>query len=437
MARPPTGDSARPPRTPPAHMLAGSVEADGGDRPGTGGSAKQRPYSSGGSSQGSHGRLSSRGAQRSPHVTINSGTGLPAAPGMQASGRPGSTSSRSERRKDELFGGPSPMPRSARSAGSSARGSARSRPNTAPEASSRGTTAEFEETMHNEPDVLRPDSASSEASSVVEARLVQFQKSFKNKNSAKFHNLQDAFRRSDTNKNGVLGADEIADAMVSLDIPVDKPVIKRLLDRGSNPEGLNFKEFQDQLWLDEKMESMIGKSGAVAGAKGDSSGKKFLWTPLKNPAFKQGTINDTLEAEKIEKGQIPDRLDGNFSSVAYNILSLDPDGKHVPPTVRLPIPSRVKLFDPPPPLGRRIAYDRGDSPYDVINLSEGPLSVNQDANRAHVFQVPVRYDNWFGIPPSLEGIATPLSLNHLLSLALSSSRFATQYLILIPPTSGS
>ena len=27
----------------------------------------------------------------------------------------------------------------------------------------------------------------------------------------------------------------------------------------------------------------------------------------------------------------------------------------------------------------------------------------------------------------------PLSLNHLLSLALSSSRFATQYLILIPP----
>lgn len=390
MVRPPTGDSAKPPRPAPAHMLAGSVEADGIDRPSSGGSAKQRPYSSGGSSQGSRGRIASRGLQRSPHVTLNSAAGFPPAPGMLASGRPGSTSARSERRKDELFGGPSTQPRSARSAAGSARGSVRSRPNTAPESSSRGTTAEFEKTLKNESDLLRPDSARSDASSVVEARLVQFQKSFKNKNSAKFHNLQDAFRRSDTNKNGVLGADEIADAMVSLDIPVDKQVIKRLLGRGANPEGLNFQEFQNQLWLDEKMESMIGNSGAVAGAKGDSSGKKFLWTPLKNPAFKQGTINDTLEAEKMEKGLIADRLDGNFSSVGYNILSLDPDGKRVPPSVRLPIPSRVQLFDPPPPLGRRVAYDRGDSPYDVINLSEGPLNVNQDPSRAHVFQVPVR-----------------------------------------------
>lgn len=316
---------------------------------------------------------------------------------MRASMRSGGSSARNERRKDELFGPPSPHP-------ASARGGASSRPNTAPDyisrSLSRSSTQDLQATLKLDPMImhagggngsLRPATSESNASSVVEARLVQFQKSFVNKNSAKCRNLQDAFRRSDTNKNGTLGAEEIADAMKSLDIPVDNAVINRLLARGVDPQGLNFQEFRDQLWMDSKMDSYIGKGDSAGGGSGDNSKAKFLWTPLKNPLRSVGTINDTLEQDRIDAGMVHERLDGNFSSVAYNILSFNPASKPVPPTVRIPVKNRVKLFDPPPPLGRRVAYDRGDSPYDVINLSEGLLGVHkQDDARARVFQAPVR-----------------------------------------------
>uniref|UniRef100_A0A7S1DH40 EF-hand domain-containing protein n=1 Tax=Hemiselmis andersenii TaxID=464988 RepID=A0A7S1DH40_HEMAN len=396
-----TSPSPRPSPRPSPHAMGADAPPS---RPA---SSNRRPHTS--RSEGERG--GSRAGTGTPRVMTassrgsGSGGAFPAAPGMYGGGVPGSRGSTARSRKDELFGtggglqGASPKPPRSRPASAPSRSSSRAeeRAETARSgaSSSRGSTEVFDEVVadHDRERELRPTTASSEASSVVEGKLVQFQKSFRDKNSTKFHNLQEAFRNSDTNKNGVLGAEEIAHAMRALDIPVDKPVIHRLLARAEGKDGLSFQEFRDQLWIDDRMTTVVDeRKNARAGSKGDNAGQKYLWTPLKNPSHFVGTLNDTLEVDTIEAGTIRHRLDGNFSSVQYDILALDENRRGIHPSVRIPVKQRVALFDPPPPLGRRVAYDRGDCPYDVVNLNDGlpGMQRSEASMRSSRFQAPVR-----------------------------------------------
>lgn len=199
-------------------------------------------------------------------------------------------------------------------------------------------------------------------------------------------------RRSDVNKAGVLGRDEIASAMRSVDIPVDQAVIDRLLAK-CNTKGMSFQDFRDQLWIDDRMTVVIDeRKNARAGSRGDNSGAKYLWSPIKGPQAQRyvGAFNDTLEADRIAAGLIPPRLDSNFSSVQYDILTLDQQPQSIDPLVHVPVKNRPYLYDPPAPAGRRVAYDKGEYPYDVVSLrSRAVDSVGQEG-KSILFQVPVR-----------------------------------------------
>lgn len=119
---------------------------------------------------------------------------------------------------------------------------------------SRPTTAPAARTRQEEE---RPETASSETSSACEERLLTFQKFFQDKNFAKFSRLKDAFRDVDKDKNGVLGPEEVGMAMASLDIPIDKNIIDRLMSRCDDPEQMSMQEFKDLLWIDDTMETYI------------------------------------------------------------------------------------------------------------------------------------------------------------------------------------
>ena len=64
------------------------------------------------------------------------------------------------------------------------------------------------------------------------------------KNLTKFKKLKDAFRNVDVDKNGVLGPDEVAEAMASLDIPVDKRLVDHLMSRCDDHTSMSLMDFK-------------------------------------------------------------------------------------------------------------------------------------------------------------------------------------------------
>jgi hypothetical protein len=136
------------------------------------------------------------------------------------------------------------------------------------------------------------------------------------------------------------------------DIPVDQQVIDRMIARSSK-NGLNFQDFRDQLWIDDRMSTVIDERKNVrAGAKGDNANSKYLWSALQANQGLVGSFNDTLEADRISAGTMPPRLDSNFSSVQYDILNHDSIARTIHPTINVPVKNRVHFFDPPAPAGR-------------------------------------------------------------------------------------
>ncbi len=152
-------------------------------------------------------------------------------------------------------------------------------------------------------------------------------------------------------KNGILGREELAAAMRLCDIPVDEAVIDRMIAR-CEKNGLTFQDFRDMLWIDDRMATVIDeRKNRRAGMRGDNFNAKYLWTALKANQKFVGAFNDTLEADRISAGTMAPRLDSNFSSVQYDILSHDSTARPIPPEVHVPVKNRVHLFDPPAPAG--------------------------------------------------------------------------------------
>lgn len=121
--------------------------------------------------------------------------------------------------------------------------------------------------------------------------------------------------------------------------------------------------------MDQSMDSLFHRSQSVgAGGRGDNANARHLWAPAKTVNKFIGTINDTLEAERQATGPPPGpRLNLNFSSVRYDILTLGRGG-HVDPSVRVPVKERKTIFDSPYPRGRRTAFDKGDTPFNILSL---------------------------------------------------------------------
>lgn len=189
------------------------------------------------------------------------------------------------------------------------------------------------------------------------------------------------FRDTDLAKRGRIDRDGMLAAMRRLDIPVDPRVVDALMARCGDPAaGMTLNDFRDHLWVDDRMDAVIDeRRNARAGSKGDQSGAKYLWTAARpggsggggRPAAAVGTLNDTLEADRRAAGVLPPRLDFNMSSVRYDIVSFDGRGRAAErPDARLAVPVRRRpsLFSPPPPAGRRVAFDHGDTPYNVVTL---------------------------------------------------------------------
>jgi len=186
----------------------------------------------------------------------------------------------------------------------------------------------------------------SDASSKVDQRLNNFQEIFTRKFQTKFTKLGDRFRFVDEDKRGALGKVELKRVFEKMSAPVDDAIINKLLNRCENPEeGVTLKEFGALLGNETQPMSLL-QNRDPGGNFGDNAKQKFLWVPAKNT--KLGSLNDTLEAEKIEKGLLPPRLDLNFSGVRYDIISLGHGLDRTPASVRVPVKNRLALFDPPP-----------------------------------------------------------------------------------------
>jgi len=74
------------------------------------------------------------------------------------------------------------------------------------------------------------------------------------------------------------------------------------------------------------------------------------------------------EADRREDGLLTERLDGNFSGVQYNIINFDSSTRPIPPTVIVPIRKRDALYEFPHPHGRRVNFDHGDTPWNVVSV---------------------------------------------------------------------
>ena len=79
------------------------------------------------------------------------------------------------------------------------------------------------------------------------------------------------------------------------------------------------------------------------------------------------TVHALQEADKREDGHHTERLDGNFSGVQYNILNFDDTIRPIPGSVIVPIKKRDTLYEFPHPHGRRVSYDHGDTPWNVLS----------------------------------------------------------------------
>mmetsp|Transcript_50933 Transcript_50933/g.159136 ORF Transcript_50933/g.159136 Transcript_50933/m.159136 type:complete len:99 (-) Transcript_50933:323-619(-) len=88
-------------------------------------------------------------------------------------------------------------------------------------------------------------------------------------------------------------------------------------------------------------------------ARGDNENQKYLWTPAVSVGKYIGSINDTLEADKRDEGHNHPRIDFNFSSVRYDILSFNQQKGDENAIIKLPVKKRPALFENPIPFGRR------------------------------------------------------------------------------------
>mmetsp|Transcript_9657 Transcript_9657/g.21986 ORF Transcript_9657/g.21986 Transcript_9657/m.21986 type:complete len:434 (-) Transcript_9657:88-1389(-) len=230
-------------------------------------------------------------------------------------------------------------------------------------------------------------------SSDLQNRLSKFQAVFQNKNAAKFSLMSKAFRSVDADKNGILGRSEIVQMMQSLDIPAEEKIVDRLMSKCSSSVGMTIQDFRNLLWVDETVgcyiDDRLNKRGDV---RGDNDNQKYLWTPAPSVGKYIGSINDTLEADKRDEGNVHPRIDFNFSSVRYDILSFNRPKGEENLSIKLPVKKRPALFDNPMPVGRRVAYDRGDTPWNLISLKLKPdPSIPQNSQKDDSFiQAPIR-----------------------------------------------
>mmetsp|Transcript_50932 Transcript_50932/g.159132 ORF Transcript_50932/g.159132 Transcript_50932/m.159132 type:complete len:357 (-) Transcript_50932:323-1393(-) len=199
--------------------------------------------------------------------------------------------------------------------------------------------------------VLRPGTSES---SQLQSRLSKFQSVFQNKNAAKFSLMSKAFRSVDADKNGILGRNEIVHMMQSLDIPAEEKVVDRLMSKCSSSVGMTLQDFRKLLWVDETVGCYIDdRLNKREDARGDNENQKYLWTPAVSVGKYIGSINDTLEADKRDEGHNHPRIDFNFSSVRYDILSFNQQKGDENAIIKLPVKKRPALFENPIPFGRR------------------------------------------------------------------------------------
>jgi hypothetical protein len=432
------GSSGRPPSGRPPSGL--------GSRPSTAGSRRPTPLASSLRPQESvphdrptsapASRPSTAGSNRPPvhpwqeegsgdvqHFARRSLPGFDHVPRSSRASRPSTAGSARDRarirdtRRDELFSGsPAGSGHQADHGGSS---QASSRPGTASSLESmasmgRPTSAPMARAKQDE----RPGtgaSVNSESSEACEERLLQFQKYFQAKNGAKFSQLRDAFRDVDQDKNGALGPDEIAMAMGNLGIPVDKRLVDRLMSRCQDPTQMTMVEFKDLLWIDDSMETYIDdRKNRRAGTSG-TTGYKYLWTRIRPTVDSKfvGCLNDTFEADKKDSGTTRLRLDQNFSSVSYDILSFGDKIYNPPPDkVTVPVKQRPRFFDPPASAGRRVAYDRGDTPYNITSLESPRIPSDETITQAtKTSDAPVRLSTFSRVHHG----ELPTQMGHMLS----------------------
>mmetsp|Transcript_46380 Transcript_46380/g.122915 ORF Transcript_46380/g.122915 Transcript_46380/m.122915 type:complete len:369 (+) Transcript_46380:55-1161(+) len=246
----------------------------------------------------------------------------------------------------------------------------------------------FQDPKNRREDNLRPDSKSSRASwskEYLNEQVEEFQKSYLVRNAPKFAHLYEAFRDTDQEKLGRIDAPGLLASMRRLEIPMHERVAGELIDRCADPgKGMTLYDFRALMWREQPSGPVLDeRRNARPGCRGDNSGAKHLWTDARPNGRPVGTLNDTLEADLIASGRQPPRLDGNFSSVRYDIVHFgDRSGPGFDPDPRLtgiPVHNRLSLYSPPPPAGRRVAYDRGDTPYDLVSLrsprSSGPVQL--------------------------------------------------------------
>ena len=258
-------------------------------------------------------------------------------------------------------------------------------------------------------------SVNSESSEACEERLLQFQKYFQAKNGAKFSQLRDAFRDVDQDKNGALGPDEIAMAMGNLGVPVDKRLVDRLMSRCQDPTQMTMVEFKDLLWIDDSMETYIDDRKNMRAGTSGTTGYKYLWTRIRPTVDSKfvGCLNDTFEADKKDSGTTRLRLDQNFSSVSYDILSFGDKIYNPPPDkVTVPVKQRPRFFDPPASAGRRVAYDRGDTPYNITSLESPRIPSDETITQAtKTSDAPVRLSTFSRVHHG----ELPTQMGHMLS----------------------
>lgn len=209
-----------------------------------------------------------------------------------------------------------------------------------------------------------------QADADVERQIKELKLKFLNKNEPKKMSLQDVFRVADVHKTGSLGPEELNAALENICIHPDGQLVNHLLTtRAANKERLSFHDFMR--FFDDRSGNMLLLKRPLKAAVGDCSKMAHLWVPTKPEVLgcrAVGTLNDVLEADKREDGHLTERLDGNFSGVQYNILNFDSSARTIPPSIIVPIRKRDTLFEFPHTHGRKVSFDHGDTPWNVVTV---------------------------------------------------------------------
>lgn len=225
----------------------------------------------------------------------------------------------------------------------------------------------------------------------VDSTVEEVRRLFKQKQSTAKTSVQSVFREADVHGEGSLGMVEIGEAMDRLGMKRNDVVADRLLQKYAHHGRMGLKDFTD--WFDDSAGQMIlatppGGMPEKLRVRGDNRKAKFLFIPSDKGKGFIGRLNEVLEAEQIESGNKPPRLDSNFSSVQYDILCFSSRPKQIDERLKIPMKSRAHLYDHPPPSGRRVAYHHGDTPYDIVTVRT-PRS-KESTNFSSRIEAPVR-----------------------------------------------